>query len=606
MVANHGSRMRIDLFHICRQISFIAWFCLWCSVPVQSAGKHTIEEADPHLRIIMDSEWCVMTAPGYWPIRFDITNLGNDRVIELYGEGRRWWDMSLRMGMPDAESSFEIHQSIPLKRSEHVKITVPVPIFADNENLKFEVRERGRILQSFSHESLQSNKPPETTSALIVADMSSPFGAFASSLPRPFSSGHAPMPGFSIPMAGIMDFILDPLRLPADWHGLTSVIAVIIGSQEWEKLTAPQKEALLAWTASGGNLAYADGDLSMLFPDPQTRPANLALREGNYTPYYWGRIHLFKSAELGAVGLPQTLAQLSARSETGDFALPLNRAPDRLVFSPNGFRLAIPGVGVAPVRSYFIILIAFSVLIGPVNFMWLRKKHRLILLVFTAPLISVVFILLLSGYAIFGEGLGITGRVQSFTLLDQKTNRAATRATISLYAAGMAPGKGLQFSRDAAIFPLGHDNSGNHESQLLDFTKLQQFSSGLAKARTPSNFEEITFRPSRGGLSFSRAAGGIVVANHLEATVTRLFYREDGKVYLLDLPLKAGEKALLHSTEKSSLGELPARFQSFPGIQADRTYIAWLESSPFVEMGVSNVKERDSLHLVLGYVGEKQ
>jgi len=51
---------------------------------------------------------------------------------------------------------------------------------------------------------------------------------------------------------------------------------------------------------------------------------------------------------------------------------------------------------------------------------------------------------------------------------------------------------------------------------------------------------------------------------------------------------------------------LPPKFRFLQEIQAEHSYIAWLERSPFLEMGAPNVKERDSLHIVLGYVGEKQ
>jgi hypothetical protein len=590
---------------------FIALCCLLCSVPAYAVGGYQTVEVES-LRVAIDTEWCSQTAPGYWPVRFDITNLGKDRVIEIRGQGSRWWDMG-------ESGSFEIRQSIRLKRSDHVMFTVPVPISADHENLQFRILERGRILQAFNPEGLQSNQPPEQTGVLIVADPSTPFGAMASSLPRSVRA----FPGAVTAKASMpaLDLILDPLRFPSNWIGLTSVYAVFIGPKEWEKLTVPQKEALLVWTASGGDFMFVDGDLATLLPDPKVWPVNLTLSPGNPAPYYFGRIHLIKPEDLRTNGLEYTLTRASMGMRTSDYALPVNRSSDWLEYSghlfkspvhgmlpkvlENGFRLPIPGIGGAPVRSYFLILLLFSVLIGPVNYVWLRRKRRQILFVLTVPLISAAFILLLSGYAILGEGFDVTGRAESFTLLDQRTNHAATRAIVSMYAAGMAPGNGLQFSRGVAVFPYVLFGSGSQERDFLDLTELQQYSAGFIRARAPANFNEVSFRAARERLNFSHTEDGITVVNALGKTITRLSYRDAGKIFTLDLPLKAGGKALLHAAEPSILSNLPSQFDFLREIRADRTYIAWLETSPFLETGVPDVKERDSLHLVLGYVGEE-
>ena len=62
-----------------------------------------------------------------------------------------------------------------------------------------------------------------------------------------------------------------------------------------------------------------------------------------------------------------------------------------------------------PARAYLPILLVFSFIIGPVNYWFLLRKRRQVLLVLTAPLISAVFILLLAGYVVAGEGFGVRG-----------------------------------------------------------------------------------------------------------------------------------------------------------------------------------------------------
>jgi hypothetical protein len=232
----------------------------------------------------------------------------------------------------------------------------------------------------------------------------------------------------------------------------------------------------------------------------------------------------------------------------------------------------------------------------------LWRKKRQVLLVLTTPLISLFFIVLLSGYAILGEGLAIRERSQSFTVLDQSRMQAATRASISMYAAGMAPWNGLRFPRDIAIFPVGTDGRGPHDNEIVELTELQQFSAGIVQARIASNFEEISFRPARERLTFSRSGETVMVANGLGTTINKLVYRSGGKIFQLDQPLREGESGSLHiggEWEKT----LPAIYRGTAAqFGSDDTYVAFLNNSPFLDMG-TKVEERGSQHLVLGYAG---
>jgi hypothetical protein len=229
-------------------------------------------------------------------------------------------------------------------------------------------------------------------------------------------------------------------------------------------------------------------------------------------------------------------------------------------------------------------------------------------------LISLLFIALLAGYVIAGDGFGVHGRAQTFTILDQDAKLAATRASVSLYAAGMTPSGGLRFARDMAVFPIGTDGRGSDEPQSIDLTDLQRFSSGIVRARTPSNFEELGVRPARERLSFSRETDHMAVVNGLGATVQRLLFRENGKVYVLSRPLPAGEKSVLSAGSPQSIPEFSdADLHSAPlrwireavDKQEDGSYVAVLDRSPFWDPGVPSLDERGSFHLVVGLIGRQ-
>ena len=260
-----------------------------------------------------------------------------------------------------------------------------------------------------------------------------------------------------------------------------------------------------------------------------------------------------------------------------------------------------------PARAYVLILVVFSLLIGPVNYWILRRYRRQVLVVLTAPLLSAAFIVLLASYAVAIEGLAVYGRATTFTLLDQVSRQASTRASVSLYAAGMTPSGGLRFPRDLAVFPLGRDGLGSRERLVLDLTETQRMSSGVVQARSPANFEQIGNRPARERLSFHSEQGALAVVNGLGETVSALLYRQGDTVYTLNGPLPPGGKSVLKvaTVSKHTLvpADLPAvsKFMSIVENQPTGSYLAVLERSPFWDPGVPAIIERGSFHLVMGW-----
>jgi hypothetical protein len=589
----------------------LQWLCalllvVCTAVSARASGEYATVDVES-LKITIDSAWAARTAPGYLPVRFDITNLGDARVIEIVGQGTRFFS-GVRGRQP---GGIIVRQAVRLARGDRVRLTIPVPVFADNENIRFEIREGGRTLERFNYTGFQSRSVPAEASALIVADPASAFGTMAAGWPRPMPARGGTTivtraPGATVSPGGKppLDFLLDPTRLPANWLGFTSLRAVFLGPAEWEQLNETQKSALLTWTACGGDLMFVDGELSALFPAGQAPPEPAA--DHAVRGYFFGRIHLPTSESIAADGLAHVLSA-AAKVQDPHWSLPANGATDWGVIAARGFRLPIPGVDGVPARAYLSILIVFSLLIGPVNYWLLWRKRQQVLFVLTTPLISATFIVLLAGYVLAGEGLGVRARVVSFTMLDQVRKQAATRASSSLYAAGMSPAGGLRFARDAAVFPIGPDGKGLRERQALDLTDTQRFSAGFIQARSPTNFEEIVFRPARERLSFSRDAGGMSVVNGLGATVAALIYRDGGRVYSLTRPLPAGGKGILTAGAVDAARVVPsdlplsARFLHLVDNQPAGSYLAVLERSPFWDPGVPAVSERGSFHLVIGW-----
>ena len=102
------------------------------------------------------------------------------------------------------------------------------------------------------------------------------------------------------------------------------------------------------------------------------------------------------------------------------------------------FNFMNPGIGGVPVYGFMVLITAFAVLIGPVNYFYLRRKRWLWLLLVTVPAMALVTSVLLVGYSVAAHGFSIRSRIRSLTVLDQKSHSAVTVARLALFA-GVAP-----------------------------------------------------------------------------------------------------------------------------------------------------------------------
>jgi hypothetical protein len=578
--------------------------------PIEAAGEYRTFESES-LRIVFDSEWVPSAAPGYLPVRLEITNLGDDREIEIVGQGTRFSRLLPRF----RQSATNLRYRIRLASGDRVRLTLPVSASGDTDNMQFQLQENGRTVDTLGFATAHRQTD---VSALIVVAPDSTYRdsaqgwARAARMPAgmvrvtPPAAGVAPRAGMTggggvgsaAPTGPPLDFILEPARLPTSWLGYTSVEAVALGPREWEQLDEPQRTAILTWVAAGGALILVDAGLETLFPDGSGRPGT----DGSTARHVLGRILLATSDGIEDAGFDTVVSEARSAAPEPSFALPVQS--NAFIPGAPGFRLPIPGVDAIPTSAYLTILTVFAILIGPVNHVVLKRRRQQALVVLTTPLIAAAFIVLLAGYVVVVEGFDVKARAVSFTRLDQERSQSVTRATASLYAAGRAPSGGLRFGRETAVFPSAGNSTRGREH--VDFTNAQQFSAGAIDARAPASFETVSVRAARERLRVSRGGSGLRVTNGLGAAVTQLQLRTAGRAYRLAAPLAAGATADLHETSASARDLLASgdsalsRFDALVASQPEESYLAVLDRSPFWESGAGDVDERGSFHLVLG------
>jgi hypothetical protein len=115
----------------------------------------------------------------------------------------------------------------------------------------------------------------------------------------------------------------------------------------------------------------------------------------------------------------------------------------------NYWRWLIPSVGGPPVKSFLLLNTLFALAVGPIAYTWLRRKRRLYLLYFLAPLSAVLVTLGLFGYAVIADGLKTRAKIHQVTFYDSDHQVSVAYDRQTYYSA--FGNNELRFNTDAMI-----------------------------------------------------------------------------------------------------------------------------------------------------------
>ncbi len=190
----------------------------------------------------------------------------------------------------------------------------------------------------------------------------------------------------------------NPLRMPEDWRAYGGFDGMILTDDDWMKVPAPARNAILQWCRLGGRIGIRTLNASSTL-------SSLGIGEtgGREAEYGLGRIELRSIA----ASLELDPATMLDRYQAGRIPV-LNQSlrsdysgswPLYSSFGKRGFNYAI----------FVVVLIAFGILVGPVNLFVFAKsgmRHKLFV---TTPLISLGTSALLVLLILLKDGLGGSG-----------------------------------------------------------------------------------------------------------------------------------------------------------------------------------------------------
>ena len=90
------------------------------------------------------------------------------------------------------------------------------------------------------------------------------------------------------------------------------------------------------------------------------------------------------------------------------------------------------GVKGVPTTAFLVLMTLFTIIIGPVNYIFLVRRKQQYLLLITIPVFALMTSLSLFGYSVVAHGFGVKSRLRSMTILDQQSRTAVTTSRIAL------------------------------------------------------------------------------------------------------------------------------------------------------------------------------
>lgn len=197
-----------------------------------------------------------------------------------------------------------------------------------------------------------------------------------------------------------------------------------------------------------------------------------------------------------------------------------------------------------PMGKLTFLMIAFVIIIGPVNYFVLKRYHAELRAIITIPLLSVLFSAAVIGCVVFGEGIQSRGEGLVETYLDQVKGIYASRGAFGIYAPMST--KGFSFTPDELVYfyEPGKVVGVFNEKNFL-------YAPSLLRPRVSFSYAVTNAGQRSEKIAVTEKEGLVEIVNGLGVEIQSLFLRNaEGKYFKLKVPLPPGARAELLAIPK--------------------------------------------------------
>jgi hypothetical protein len=395
-----------------------------------------------------------------------------------------------------------------------------------------------------------------------------------------------------------------------NWLAYSPFDAVILNAADMSSMSPAVLGAIGDYLSAGGNVVLS-GQTSL--PAAWHPSRKKSLRDGVEYDVGFGDCFVFNSEN------PATLDPKSVQT-LRDAVRDTARYWQSLPGDSSAANAVLPVVESLkiPTRGIVVIMLAFIIVIGPVNIIWLNRRKRRTWMLWTIPAISFATTLIVFAYSLLREGITPDTRIAGLTVIDQSSHHATTVGGTAFYCP-LTPSGGLHFDFRTEATPLVQIGNGSGTSREVDWTQSQHFSRGWVSARVPTFFHLRKSETRRERIQIINENGKLQIVNGLGAQIKSLWIADvDMNIYQAD-NVAAGQKAGLvlskqtRASEKTgadgllrdigftahtdSLNEMAGKYL------LPNTYIAVLDGNPFIENALgsaSSPKRTKSSAVVFG------
>jgi hypothetical protein len=467
------------------------------------------------LVIRTDTRWAGGTLGGYLPVRVEISNQGPAR------------ELVLEVTPSDRAHGATVKRVVGVDEHATARFALSVPLTAFRQGLLRVYDQRGELA---SHVRLIGGAAlfdVGTAPAMLVVS-SRPVDCTGYNTAAGGSRDAMRFGALPVTNASALAEVVPPDSLPESWIDFSGLDFVAISRDDLADLKPPVRSAVLKWVHCGGNLiVHKAGKTSK---DVETLERLLGLNEHAAVGASWTESRgrqtpspfMTRQLMLGLVcAFPDQLpdSQIAWSTFLSSVGVPRSSWMQRHGVAPDlgteeFYNFMNPGIRGVPVYGFMVLITAFAVLIGPVNYFYLRRKRLLWLLLVTVPATALVTSMLLVGYSVAAHGFNIRSRIRSLTVLDQNSHSEVTVARLALFA-GVAPARGMQFSPETAVYPVFPPMVGPG-ALAVDWTENQSLTSGWLLSRTRTQFLTIRHAEQRDRVDVKPGQdGGLAIVNGL-------------------------------------------------------------------------------------------